>query len=133
MTTRRQDRVAHLIHEEVASMLSRGEAKDPALVAATVTGARVSPDLRLATVYFSALGDDATLKRVADGLKRATPFFRREVARRLQLKFAPEVVFRRDESLAFGQEVEGILERIHAEDRPVDPPDASGADEPNDS
>ena len=111
-------------------MLSRGEAKDPSLVAATVTGARVSPDLRLATVYFSAIGDDVTLKRVTDGLKRATPFFRREVARRLQLKFAPEVVFRRDESLAFGQEVESILERIHAEDRPPDTKDGNEPNEP---
>lgn len=108
-------------------MLSRGEAKDPALVAATVTGARVSPDLRMATVYFSAIGDAATLENVTRGLKRATPFFRREIARRLQLKFAPEVVFRRDESLAFGQEVESILERIHAEERAGDTP---GGDEP---
>lgn len=114
-------------------MLSRGEAKDPALVAATVTGARVSPDLRLATVYFSAIGDAATLADVARGLKRATPFFRREIARRLQLKFAPEVVFRRDESLAFGQEVESILERIHAEDRSAGEAEPSEPGEPKGS
>jgi len=98
-----------------------------------VTGARVSPDLRLATVYFSAIGDDATLENVTRGLKRATPFFRREVARRLQLKFAPEVVFRRDESLAFGQEVESILERIHAEERPAEAPERSEPGDPKGS
>jgi ribosome-binding factor A len=132
VTTRRQDRVANLIHEEVARMLSRGEAKDPGLTAATVTGCTVSPDLRVATVFFSAFGDDIVQKQVAAGLKRATPFFRREVARRLNLKFAPEVVFRRDQSLAYGQEVETILERIHAEERPDSPPDDSSDAGPTD-
>lgn len=106
-------------------MLARGEAKDPALEGATVTGAKVSPDLRLATVYFSALGDAEAQDRVAKALARSTPFFRREVARRLTLKFAPEVVFRRDSSLAYGQEVEALIERIHAEARDSEPGDSS--------
>ncbi len=106
-------------------MLARGEAKDPALEGATVTGAKVSPDLRLATIYFSAIGDAEAQDRIAKAIARATPFFRREVARRLTLKFAPEVVFRRDSSLAYGQEVEELLARIHAEERASEPSDTS--------
>jgi ribosome-binding factor A len=115
VSQRRQERVANLIREEVARMLARGEAKHPALESATVTGATVSPDLRSATVYFSAFGGAEEERRVEHALARSAPFFRREVGKRLGLRFAPEIVFRLDRSLAFGQEVETILERIHAE------------------
>jgi len=119
VSQRRQDRVANLIREEIARMLARGEAKHPALESATVTGASVSPDLRAATIHFSAFGDEVAQARVAEALNRSAPFFRREIGRRLGLRFAPEILFRRDRSLAFGQEVEEILGRIHAEDGPA--------------
>ena len=114
-------------------MIARGEAKDPSVENATVTGSTVSPDLRVATVYFSAFGDEAAQERVTEGLQRSARFFRREIGRRLGLRFAPEIVFRRDMSLAYGQEVEEILQRIHAEDgtpgAPAPPPPKN--DEPS--
>src|SRR5271156_130828 len=96
--SQRQLRVGELIRHELAEMLSRGDIHDPVIEAhlVTVPEVRMSPDLRLATIYVMPLGGrDAT--DVVDALERSKRYVRGEIARRVNLKFAPEIRFRRSE------------------------------------
>lgn len=106
--TRRTDRVGEAIQELVADLLVR-EIKDPRIGLVTVTAVRVSPDLRHARVYFSSLGDDAQRDRSLRGLRSAAGFVRSQVARRLNLRVAPEIVFEYDPSLAQADRLTRLL------------------------
>ncbi len=92
MAVRRADRVADEIRAAVAELLVR-ELKDPRIGMVTVTAVELSDDLRRARVFFSVVGDEAARQRSLAGLRSATGFVRREVAQRLRLRIAPEIVF----------------------------------------
>jgi ribosome-binding factor A len=91
-------RVGELVRHALADMLTRGEVHDPVIEAhmITVPEVHMSPDLRLATIYVMPLGgrDEAA---VIAALERNRKFLRGEIARRVNLKFAPDIRFRRDE------------------------------------
>jgi ribosome-binding factor A len=106
--TRRTERVAEAIQELVAELLLR-EIKDPRIGLVTVTGVKVSPDLRHARIYFSCLGDDAGRAQTQRGLTSAAGFVRSQVARRLNLRVAPEIVFEFDASLEQAERVARLL------------------------
>lgn len=116
MTVRRADRVADQVREAIAELLLRGDIKDPRIGMVTLTGVRMSDDLRHAKVFFSVVGDAATQKRTLAGLRSAAGFVRREVARRLQLRFAPEVMFEFD---AGPERAQRVAELLHS----TEPPD----------
>lgn len=113
--TRRTSRVADEIQSAIAELLLR-EIKDPRVGMVTLTGVRVSTDLRHAKVFFSVLGDDARRERALAGLKSATGFIRARVARRLQLRAAPEIVFAFDPSLEQVDRVARLLNESTTED-----------------
>jgi ribosome-binding factor A len=108
--SQRQLRVAELIRHALAQMLARGEIHDDVLAAhvVTVPEVRMSPDLRLATAYVMPLGgrDEA---EVLAALERNKKHLRHEVATRVNLKFAPDLRFRRDDSFDEAARVEAIL------------------------
>ncbi len=103
-------RVGELIRHALADMLSRGEVHDPVLEGhmITVPEVRMSPDLRLATVYVMPLGGRDTQK-VMDALERNKRFLRGELARRVNLKFAPDIRFRADEQFDEAERIEKLL------------------------
>ena len=103
-------RVGELIRHALADMLSRGEVHDPVLEGhmITVPEVRMSPDLRLATVYVMPLGGRDTQK-VMDALERNKRFLRGELARRVNLKFAPDIRFRADERFDEAERIEKLL------------------------
>jgi ribosome-binding factor A len=108
--SQRQLRVGELIRHEVADMLIRGEVHDPVIEThmITVPEVRMSPDLRLATIYVMPLGGrDA--KDVLDALDRNTRYMRGEIARRVNLRFAPEIRFRIDERFDEAERIEKLL------------------------
>jgi ribosome-binding factor A len=108
--SQRQLRVGELIRHEFAAMLSRGEIHDPILEGhmITVPEVRMSPDLRLATIYIMPLGGrDA--QDVVDALERNKKYARREIAHRVNLKFAPDVRFRIDERFDEAERIEKLL------------------------
>ncbi len=108
--SQRQLRVGELIRHELADMLTRGEVHDPVIEAhmITVPEVRMSPDLRLATIYVMPLGGrDA--KDVLDALDRNKRYVRGEIARRVSLKFAPEIRFRIDERFDEAERIEKLL------------------------
>ena len=97
-------------------MLSRGAVHDPGIGFITVTRVKVSPDLQLARVYYTTLGDEAARRETARALERATGFFRRQIGERLQLRRVPELKFQFDESVGHQDRVEQILRELHEED-----------------
>jgi len=108
--SQRQLRVGELIRHELADLLARGEVHDPVIEGhmITVPEVRVSADLRLATIYVMPLGGrDA--KDVIDALERNSRYIRGEIARRVNLKFAPEIRFRIDERFDEAERIEKLL------------------------
>ena len=97
-------------------MLSRGTVHDPGIGFITLTRVKVSPDLQLARVYYTTLGDEAARRETAKALERATGFFRRQIGERLQLRRVPELKFQFDESIGHQDRVEQILRDLHEED-----------------
>ena len=112
----RPDRVGDQIRQELSELLSRGEVHDPGIGFITLTRVQVTPDLQLARVYYTTMGDEKGRKDTAKALQRATPFLRRQVGGRLQLRRVPELEFRFDESVAHQDRIEQILRDLHEED-----------------
>ena len=108
--SQRQLRVGELIRHELAEMLTRGEVRDPVIEAhmITVPEVRMSADLRLATIYIMPLGgrDETDVLAALDRHKR---YVRGEIARRVNLKFAPEIRFRIDERFDEAERIEKLL------------------------
>lgn len=125
-TSRRSERVADLVRAEI-SRLVLIEAHDPILRTVTITDVVMPADLRSARVYFSALGGEAEREAALDSLDRASGFLRREVGRRCQLRFAPELHFFADRSIERGARIEEILAQV------VPPPEPPEADESDDA
>ena len=109
-SSQRQLRVGELIRHELADMFSRGGIHDPVIQVhmITVPEVRMSADLRLATIYIMPLGGRDE-KEVLDALDRHKRYMRGEIARRVNLKFAPEIRFRIDERFDEAERIEKLL------------------------
>jgi len=109
-SSQRQLRVGELIRHALAEMFSRGDIHDPTIEGhmITVPEVRMSPDLRLATIYVMPLGGKGE-KAVVEALERNKKFLRGEIAHRVNLKFAPEIRFRVDERFDEAERIEKIL------------------------
>ncbi len=106
----RQLRVGELIRHALADMLSRGDVHDPVIEGhmITVPEVRMSPDLRLATIYIIPLGGrDA--RKVLDALENNKRYMRGEIAHRVNLKFAPDIRFRIDDRFEEAERIERLL------------------------
>ena len=114
MRGKRSDKVGDLIKVEIAHMLLH-ELKDPRIGFVTVTGVAVSDDLRHAKVYYSVFGDEPARQESAAGLESAKGYMKRELGRRIRLKFVPEITFFRDDSLEYARTIDNVLQRIKDE------------------
>lgn len=109
----RQERVGHAIHREISSLIE-SEVRDPRLENVTVTDVRVSGDLRIATIYYTSHEDDKP-EEVQHGLEAATGFMRRALAKRLDLRFAPDLKFIADPQIEKGERLLKLLEQLRGE------------------
>jgi ribosome-binding factor A len=116
----RASRVGDQIRAELAALLVR-DVHDPGIGFLTIVHVKVSPDLQQARVYYTTIGDEKARKETAKALTRATPFLRRQIGRRLQLKRVPELAFFFDESIEKTDRIERILQDINTE-RAAQPP-----------
>ena len=115
---KRSVRVSDLIREEVADiLLNKIKHKDLGFI--TVTGAKVSDDLRHATIYLSVLSAEDGQKTVHK-ISSSSSFIRGELAKRLQIKFVPSLSFMIDESIEYGRKIDGILDDIESEGSSID-------------
>jgi ribosome-binding factor A len=103
-------RVGELIRHAIADVLARGKVPDDVIAAHTITvpEVRMSPDLRLATIYVMPLGGRAQ-QAVVDALERHKKLLRSEIVRRVNMKFAPDIRFRVDERFDEAQRIERLL------------------------
>lgn len=108
--TQRQQRVAELVRHAIAEVLQRGDVQDPVLSShvITVPEVRISPDLKIATAYIMPLGGKDEAPVIA-ALERNKKVLRQEVARRVNLKFAPDLRFKRDETFDEFGRIDAIL------------------------
>jgi ribosome-binding factor A len=112
----RPDRVGEEIRHELSDLLSRGAVHDPGIGFITLTRVKVTPDLQIARVFYTTMGDEAAKRQTADALERATPFFRRQIGGRLRLRRVPELEFRFDQSVVNQDRIEQILRELHEEE-----------------
>lgn len=112
--SQRQERVGQEIQVAIGELISRGQLRDPRIGFITITGVKVSPDLRVAKVFYSLLGSDSAeaRKETQKGLDAAKGFIRREVTSKLQLKFSPEIFFAFDASVGEGDKIDRLLREV---------------------
>lgn len=108
--SQRQLRVGEGVRHVLADLLLRGAVHDPVITEAhlTVSEVRMTPDLRHAVVFVTELGGELRAE-LRDALTRAAPRLRGEVARRMHLKYAPELIFRADTSFREAARIEALL------------------------
>jgi ribosome-binding factor A len=112
----RPGRVAHEFQRELTALLTRG-LKDPRVSGfVTITGAKMSPDLKQVTVYVSIHGDEATRKETLVGLRAASGYLKREAARNLKLRYTPDLRFVYDESVEEGDKINRLLQEVKAKE-----------------
>ncbi len=110
--SQRMLRVAELIRHAAAELLTRGAVDDPVLAAhvVTVPSVKMSPDLKLATIYVMPLGGK-DVKPVVEALEKHRKFLRGEIGHKINMKFAPEIRFRIDESFENAAKIDALLAR----------------------
>ena len=116
MANYRRGRINDEVQKEIANIIR--EVKDPRVSKAfvSITGAEVTPDLKYAKIYYSALyGDKKELKL---GLRAAAGFIRGQLARSMNLRITPELTFIEDGSIAHGAKISKILEGITIPEEP---------------
>ena len=109
--SRRVQRVALQIQQEISTMLTRN-VKDRRIGFVTVTGVELSPDLRHAKIFVSAMGSEKEKAETLEALNHASGWIRRELGQRIRMKFLPEIVFRTDTSMDYGEKIERLLDGI---------------------
>jgi ribosome-binding factor A len=115
-THNRPERVGQMVQELLGEMFARGM-RDPRIGFVTITGVKMSPDLREARVFYAVHGDAEQRKHTAKGLESARGFIRREIAAQLRLRITPELHFSYDEAIDRGERVEQLIRQVHEEDK----------------
>ena len=114
MAGNRPDKVGEQIRIELTQLLAR-DVHDPGVGFITLTKVAVTPDLQLARVYYTSMGDEKALRETEKALGRALPFLRRQIAQRVRLRRVPELEFFFDKSVAQQDRIEQILQELKAE------------------
>jgi ribosome-binding factor A len=117
MPSARIARLRELFREETSVILQR-QMRDPRVGFVSVTDVELSSDLRHAKIFVSVLGDDEAKAHTMAALQSARGFVRTELARRIRLRYFPEVSFRMDESIERGAHVDQLLREVSG---PKDP------------
>jgi ribosome-binding factor A len=116
MARDRPARVAAEFQHEVSSIIARG-LKDPRVTGfVTVTGAKMSPDLKEVAIYVSVHGDDKVRRDTFAGLQAATGYIQREAARTIKLRYTPRMSIVYDGSVEEGDKIERLLKEARAKD-----------------
>ena len=109
----RSDRIAQQIKRELSEIIQRNEIKDDRLSGlVSIIDVDVSGDLRNVKVFFSVYGEESQKAGTLAALESSVGFLRGELCRRLGIRFAPELVFKLDDSLERGNKVTELLEKI---------------------
>ena len=110
----RIEKLQELIKQEVGKMLLY-DIKDPRIGFVTVTDVEMTGDLREAKIFVSIMGNDEQIKDTMEGLQSALGFVRREIGKRIRLRFTPEISFAPDKSLDYSEHIQKLLLKIEKE------------------
>ena len=108
MTRYRPTRVGELLQAEIAQLLLR-QLKDPRLSMTTISRVEVSSDLRHACIYISRMGSETDQRAALQGFEHAAGFIRGQLGKHLKLRYAPELTFKLDTTIAYGVRISRIL------------------------
>lgn len=114
MAASRPARIGDQLRAELSELIAR-DVHDPGIGFLTITHVKVSPDLQVARVYYTTLGDAQGRRESARALERASPFLRRQIGGRLRLKRVPRLEFFFDESVERGDRVTRLLQDLGTE------------------
>ncbi len=115
MASLRACKVAEQIKKEISSIINH-QVKDPRVGFVTITKVEVSNDLRHAKVYISSLEDEAERAQSIKGLEQAKGFIRKEIAKRINLRYTPELIIRFDDSIEHGVKISKLLSQLKNKD-----------------
>lgn len=107
----RAERVGEEFREIIAEEVQ--QLKDPRIGFVTITAVKVSPDLHVAWVSYTSLGDERAQASSAAALRSAAPRLRRALGRQVHLKVTPELRFERDDTFEIGGRIDRIIEGLH--------------------
>jgi len=122
----RPERVGEQIRQELTMILAR-EVHDPGIGFVTLTRVKVSPDLQVARVYYTLMGDEKARRDTKRALERAVPFLRHQLASRVRLRRVPELHFQFDEAIEKQDRIEKILLDLKKEREERDTAGSSGS------
>jgi len=111
----RSHRVGEQIQKEISELLVKG-LKDPRIGFVTITGVEVTPDLHLARVYYTVFGEEEVRRETAAGLRSSIPYIRRELGKRLRMRYIPDLIFEYDSSVEYGNRIENLIKEIKTHD-----------------
>jgi ribosome-binding factor A len=110
--SRRPQRLALQIQHEVSLMISR-DLKDRRIGFVTVTGVRLSSDLRHAKIFISLMGPENEKRESLEALNHAAGWIRHELGQRIRMKFLPDIAFLTDTSQDYGERIDRLIDEIH--------------------
>jgi len=116
---KRADRVGDAIRREISEMLIRG-IKDPRVASVTITRVHISDDLRVARVYFSVMGSETDRRESLEGLNSAKGYIKREMGRRIHLRYVPDLVFEYDPSVEYADHINRLIQHLQHEEDPCE-------------
>jgi len=110
----RSDRVSGQIKKVLSDILLK-KIKDPRLESATITGVKMSRDLKFARVYFVTSGGKESMEAAIEGFKSALGYVKRKLAAQLGLRYMPELRFFYDDSFDYGSRIDKIIKSVKSE------------------
>lgn len=116
MVKHRIGRVEQEIQKEVNDILLK-RVRDPRVQGVTVTGVEMTGDLQQATIYFSILSEKASdVEKTQAGLDKATGLIRKELGQKLTLYKVPELEFKQDQSVHYGEKIDKLIAKLHQDE-----------------
>jgi len=112
----RIDKVNEEIRHHVSTIVQR-ELDDPTIGFITITHVEVSPDLKVAHVYYTTLAEDELLESTVSGLERSSSLIRNILGKKIRMKFTPEIRFMNENMLNQKNRIDEILDRLHREEK----------------
>ncbi len=122
MQYKRSDRVADVIRQVISEMVLR-ELNDPRLESVTITGVEVTNDLKLATVFFSALGRKEKEAGALRAFQSAAGLVKKKLGRELRIRYVPDLLFKVDPSFEYGSKIDRLLRDVQEESKGHPPED----------
>ncbi len=114
MLYKRADRVGDLLRELISEIILK-DLNDPRLELITITEVEITDDLKIATVFFSAMGNKAKEEESLCGLQSAAGYIKKRLGKELRLRYIPQLVFKVDRSFAYGSKIDRLLQDLQQE------------------